>query len=109
MFLQASRALQRPLTLPSAREAAAVDRRTGLEQQQQEVAEHHPAGPEPPGSGPAAAAASGSDPQPALEATELNPEAPSPDSTPQVTRRTAGDVGRAFGEVNPEVSQATLP
>lgn len=84
-----------------------MDRRSALEQQQ-EGAGQHPAGPEPPGSGPAAAVTSGSDPQPALDATELNPEASSPDSTPQVTRRTAGDVGRAFGDVDPEVSRAKM-
>ena len=135
-MLQASRALQRPLTLPTAREAAAVDKRhqaqhssaqhTSLSAAAASIAAglraavadttraaHHPAGTSPhdsqaPGAG-AGAAGSGSggggEAEPAMEGTAVDPEgAGGPGSEPEVTRRTAGDVSRAFGQAPPEVS-----
>jgi hypothetical protein len=98
--LQASRALQRPLTLPSAREAAAVDhQKAGQHQADHTQAARHPAGVETD----AGAGGSSSEAEPALETTEVNPEAPCADETPQVMRRTAGSVSRAFGQTPPEV------
>lgn len=99
-MLQASRALQRPLTLPSAREAAAVDHYKAEHHQSDDTEPRHPAGTE----AHAGAGGSSSEAEPALETTELNPEAPHADETPQVMRRTAGSVSRAFGQTPPEVS-----
>jgi hypothetical protein len=97
--LQASRALQRPLTLPSAREAAAIDHQTAEQHQAEHTQARHPAGMEYD----AGAGGSSSQAEPALETTELNPEAPRTDDSPQVMRRTAGSVSRAFGQTPPEV------
>lgn len=98
-MLQASRALERPLTLPSAREAAEVDHQKAEDQQQQQPShDQGPAGPEPASQ----AGSSSGKAEPALEPTGVDPEA-AIQTTQEVTRRAAGDVSRAFGQTPPEV------
>lgn len=164
-FLQASRALHRPLTLPTAREAAAVDHNRALQHDQAQAgpnsqpskasaaaaavlsavqtavqsatgpsggsSDHtnqHPAGFDEKGlqlsstTGASSSLKRGAvgteESQPALETTGVDTEgkndsgaaaggggeAGSSSATPEVTRRTAGDVNRAFGQAPPEVS-----